>query len=59
MVSGEKSYSIRLCVLTVFMFGAWVVAAEGWVTLIAIVWLAYPALVSHTILRRGRASLRW
>jgi hypothetical protein len=37
------------------MFGAWLIAAEGWVKLLAPLWLIYPA---WTLVRWGRTWRR-
>lgn len=41
------SYSqARVVLVCLFVFVAWLVAATGWVRLLAILWLVYPALVA-------------
>jgi hypothetical protein len=43
--------SIKLAAISLIIFAAWLVAAEGWVRLLAILWLIYPATLA---IRTGR-----
>jgi hypothetical protein len=43
---------IKLSLLSLFLFIAWVAAAEGWVRAVAIV---YPGVVALRLARRGRS----
>src|SRR5947207_697913 len=37
--------------ISVFMFVAWLVAARGWLVLLAPIWLAYPAWIAYRLAR--------
>ena len=43
---------LKLTVLSLFVFVAWLVAATGWVRALAILWLIYPAAFAWRIVRR-------
>jgi hypothetical protein len=47
---------VRLHVLSVFMFVAWIVAGSGWILLLAPLWLIYPLLISYRLLRQSRTQ---
>jgi hypothetical protein len=44
--------------ISVFMFGAWLIAAGGWLRVFAPLWLAYPAWIVGRLAhdRRNRRS---
>jgi hypothetical protein len=45
---------VKLSLITFFVFLAWLVAATGWVRVLAVVWLLYPALFAwHTARHRS------
>jgi len=46
----------RLFLISLFVFVAWIVAATGWVQVIAVVWLVYPAFVVRRVLIRRRTT---
>ena len=48
----EPSGSIRLSLISLFVFAAWLVSARGWVRAVAVVWLIYPVTVY--VVRRSR-----
>jgi hypothetical protein len=48
---------IRLALISLIIFVAWLVAAQGWIELVSLVWLAYPALVTTRLVRLHRNRL--
>jgi hypothetical protein len=41
--------------ISLFVFVAWLIAATGWVRVLAVVWLAYPAFLAwRSVGRRPR-----
>jgi energy-coupling factor transporter transmembrane protein EcfT len=46
----------RPFVISLFIFVAWIVAATGWVRMLAVVWLIYPAFVLRRIVVRRNAK---
>jgi energy-coupling factor transporter transmembrane protein EcfT len=44
----------RPFLISLFIFVAWIVAATGWVRLLAVVWLIYPVFVIERARRRKR-----
>jgi hypothetical protein len=46
----------RPFLISLFIFVAWIVAATGWVRVLAVIWLVYPALVLRRVLVRRRAN---
>jgi hypothetical protein len=40
--------------ISLFIFVAWIVAATGWVRLVAVIWLIYPAFVLTRVISKGR-----
>jgi hypothetical protein len=45
---------IRLALISLIIFVAWLVAGHGWIELLSLVWLAYPALVTTRLVRSRR-----
>ena len=43
---------VKLGLICLFVFVAWLVAAEGWVRALAIVWLIYPVVFALRVVRR-------
>jgi len=52
----EKLGEVKLSLLSLMVFTAWLVASEGWVRALAIGWLVYPAVVVLRITRRRSRS---
>jgi hypothetical protein len=56
---------LKLGLISLCVFVAWLVAATGWVRGLAVVWLIYPAVVAARMVRRrsaeavGRHYGRW
>lgn len=42
---------IKLAAISAFIFVAWIVAAQGWLRAVAVVWLIYPAYVAWHLVR--------
>jgi len=48
--------AIKLWFWSLFVFVAWLLAADGWLRLVAFIWLAYPVFVLTRFVRRRRRS---
>jgi hypothetical protein len=49
----DRSGAIRLFIACLFLFVAWLVAANGWVKAFAVLWLVYPTwFVARRLSRR-------
>jgi energy-coupling factor transporter transmembrane protein EcfT len=48
----------RPFLISLFIFVAWIVAATGWVRVLAVVWLIYPVFVLRRIVTRRNAKAR-
>jgi hypothetical protein len=46
---------LKLGLISLLVFVAWLVAATGWVRALAVVWLVYPAVLSFRVVRRRSA----
>jgi hypothetical protein len=46
---------LKLGLISLVVFVAWLVAATGWVRALAVVWLVYPAVFSLRMVRRRSA----
>ncbi len=44
---------LKVGLISLVVFVAWVVAATGWVRALALVWLIYPAMFIQRTIRRG------
>jgi hypothetical protein len=44
---------LKLGLISLVVFAAWVVAATGWVRALAVVWLIYPAMFMPCTIRGG------
>jgi hypothetical protein len=47
---------IKLAAISVFIFGAWLVASEGWVRAASVVWLVYPTYVGWRVISARRRT---
>ncbi len=41
----NRAEEFKLAAISLVIFTAWLIAAEGWVRLLAVLWLIYPAKV--------------
>jgi hypothetical protein len=57
MIEGVSGFfdDLKLGLICVLVFAAWLVAATGWVRALAVVWLVYPAVLTLRMVRRRSA----
>jgi hypothetical protein len=46
--------SIKLAAISLIIFVAWLIAAAGWLRLVGILWLIYPAVVAMRVVGHRR-----
>jgi len=49
-----RFYDVKLGLISLFVFVAWVIAATGWVRALAVVWLVYPAMFIRRTVRSSQ-----